>query len=823
LNGIDYIESDGATLCVHLFGDIPADLGKSNMCVTGGRRIRGIRVLDVKPDSEPDMHDEACLRVTLDRPGDHSAYCLCLVADGCAAEPQDSWKPYPGFDERYACAEFKFHLDCPQPLDCESAPACPPRPAAVEEINYLAKDYASFRQLILDRLALKMPQWSERRVPDLGIALVEVLAYTADYLSYYQDAVATEAYLATARKRISVRRHARLVDYKLHEGCNARALLTIATDTERDFAFSDVRFVVPPQGQRRDAAPGIITASQLDVARTQGATIFEPVPLDGATSFTVVPTHSSISIYTWGDELCCLPRGSTSATLVDFDPNQKQRVLKLVTGDLLIFEEVLGTQTGNPADADPSHRHAVRLISVEQGEDPLYGVTVLEVTWDPCDALPFDLCLSVRKSAPDCSLIEGVSIVRGNVVLADHGDHEPEESWTIPGTQEYGCCSCDGAVLDVVQKPSCTTHTLKGTPVTYCEPIPPHAPVCQLFKRDPRNALPRIDVYGGPAADIPAAGTPDASWRWEARYDLLKSEPDDRHFVVEIDDQAFAHLRVGDGTLGRQPQGGDLFRARTRVGNGPAGNVGRDSIVWMALTSGPVSGAAITPRNPIAASGGTAPEDIAEAKLYAPGSFRAIPLRAITADDYAKIAGQIAGVQGAACTLAWTGSWYEANVAIDPLGTETLEASLDRKIEGTLHKYRRIGHDLEVGPARYVPLAINLSVCVLPDFLTAHVEAALIDRFTSGARRDGYPGFFNPDLVQLGAPIYLSTIVAEAQSVTGVAHVEILSVDRLDGEWESDPLSSGLLPLGKDELAQVDSDPDFPEHGSIVFKMGGGR
>ena len=64
-------------------------------------------------------------------------------------------------------------------------------------------------------------------MPDIGVALVEVLAYVGDYLSYYQDAVATEAYLDTARQRISVRRHARLVDYRMHEGCNARAWVTV--------------------------------------------------------------------------------------------------------------------------------------------------------------------------------------------------------------------------------------------------------------------------------------------------------------------------------------------------------------------------------------------------------------------------------------------------------------------------------------------------------------------------------------------------------------------------------------------------------------------
>ncbi|MFO1063079.1 MAG: hypothetical protein U0892_04300 [Pirellulales bacterium] len=39
------------------------------------------------------------------------------------------------------------------------------------------------------------------------MTLVELLAFVADRISYEQDAVATEAYLATARRRPSVRRH----------------------------------------------------------------------------------------------------------------------------------------------------------------------------------------------------------------------------------------------------------------------------------------------------------------------------------------------------------------------------------------------------------------------------------------------------------------------------------------------------------------------------------------------------------------------------------------------------------------------------------------
>ena len=99
-------------------------------------------------------------------------------------------------------------------------------------INYLAKDYASFRKLILDRLAVTMPDWRERNPADLGITLLELLAYVGDQLSYYQDAVATEAHINTARRRTSIR-HARLVDYPMHDGANARAWLAFETDVDR--------------------------------------------------------------------------------------------------------------------------------------------------------------------------------------------------------------------------------------------------------------------------------------------------------------------------------------------------------------------------------------------------------------------------------------------------------------------------------------------------------------------------------------------------------------------------------------------------------------
>src|SRR5262249_59062985 len=133
------------------------------------------------------------LEIDVDKCGDHSTYTLDFVEldkDGYQTD-----QPLKGFDRRYSAIDFTFKASCPTDLDCKVEQICPPPLREQPDINYLAKDYASFRQLILDRLALIMPDWRERHAADIGIMLVELLAYVGDYLSWYQDAVATEAYL----------------------------------------------------------------------------------------------------------------------------------------------------------------------------------------------------------------------------------------------------------------------------------------------------------------------------------------------------------------------------------------------------------------------------------------------------------------------------------------------------------------------------------------------------------------------------------------------------------------------------------------------------
>src|SRR5262252_2171195 len=226
LLGLDYVEvvdESQTTLNVFFLGKAPQNIDKANLVLSGGRRIRDLRITSVRVMRQPDPTRDDYLEVRVDKPGDFSSYTLSVVKTD---QGRPTGEPMEGFDARYSQVSFRFKASCPSDLDCKAPCACPPPTRVQPDIDYLAKDYSSFRQLILDRLALIMPQWMETHAPDLGIMLVELLAYAGDYLSYYQDVVATEAYLGTARERISVRRHARLVDYFMHEGCNARTWLT---------------------------------------------------------------------------------------------------------------------------------------------------------------------------------------------------------------------------------------------------------------------------------------------------------------------------------------------------------------------------------------------------------------------------------------------------------------------------------------------------------------------------------------------------------------------------------------------------------------------
>jgi hypothetical protein len=827
-NGIDFVEvSDNQrSLYVHFFGKAPATIEKENVRIDGGRRIRQIRVLEIRLCVIEAQELDDCMEVFVDRPGDFSTYTLRLVKTGTD-------EPYEGFDERYAQATFSFKVNCPSDLDCAAADVCPVTPLFEPEINYLAKDYASFRQLMLDRLALIMPSWTESHVPDLGITVIEILAYVGDYLSYYQDAVATEAYLSTARQRISVRRHARLIDYQMHEGCNARAWVCLNTSVDQTLVLQNVYFVA---GQVSSSASSQVVLTPADLPGPVSLGAYEAFePMAGGTVQLVV-AHQKISFYTWGERECCLPAGTTAATLRDCPAPDSTagappttglppRQLKLQAGDLLVFEEVLGPKTGNQADADPAHRHVVRLTSVTPAVDTLYQTPVLEIEWAVADALPFPLCLACTGPALDCDYLTDVSVARGNVLLVDHGQTiKNEDVGTVLGQPDEVVCGSGGPVDEVPALPLPFTPTLKYGPLTFSQSYQSAGPAAQALQQDVRQAVPDLTALTGTRQQKTS--------NWVVRPDLLNSQSGDNHVVVEIDNDGDAHLRFGDGDLGRIPPADTVFTATYRVGNGPTGNVGAEAICYIVARSGAVAGITAV-RNPLPAQGGTLPEPLAEVKLYAPGAFQKQLERAITAADYARLAKTHDQVEAAAATLQWLGSWYEALVAIQPVGTDNVSPELLDQVTRYLQPYRRIGHDVKVVPAEYIPLNLELFISIKASYLRGHVEAALLDRFSNRLLPNGQRGYFYPDNLTFGEDIPLTKLVAAAQAVPGVASVDRLIIVARDQRYVWPPSARQLaqaaasaqpaVTFGPLQIARLDNDPSFPENGTLKLRLRGGR
>src|SRR6185295_13504416 len=226
-------------------------------------------------------------RPTLDlfvaAPGDFSTYVLTLVSRPVVA---------PALDRFFDHVEFSFKAGCPSTLDCRQPPIdCPPPADAAPPIDYLAKDFESFRKALSDFSALRYPAWQERSEADFGVMFMEALASVADDLSYQQDRIASEAWLETATERRSLVRLARLVDYEPGVATAARVWLQFeiaGTMGDSIPAGVGVR-ALAPDGTHIDFETG--------------------TSLGDVTGYKADAAWNSIQPYWWDDSQRCLKAG----------------------------------------------------------------------------------------------------------------------------------------------------------------------------------------------------------------------------------------------------------------------------------------------------------------------------------------------------------------------------------------------------------------------------------------------------------------------------------------------------------------------------------
>lgn len=813
LNGIDYLEvvsEDQKTLAIHFIHNLPGQtdgipaapaLTKLNFLVDGGVRLTGTKVATLA------VADNIA-KLIVNEAGDYSTYTLRLVA---GQEEEDI--PPSGFDAQLSAVQFSFKVECPSDFDCKPADDCPPDNLPAPLIDYLAKDYGSFRRLMLDRLSVILPDWNERNPADLQVALVEAVAYVGDQLSYYQDAVASEAYLGTARQRISVRRHARLLDYAMHNGCNARAWVLFDVEAAGGADGITLPARTPLLTRGMDETVIVDPLELAEILLKEKPAVFETLH-----DLDLNSAHNLIRFYTWDDSECCLPKGATRATLYTTPQ------FSLKAGDVLLFEEVIGPDTGLAADADPAQRCLVRLTSVitedKNGDpliDPLYGTPIAEIAWGVEDALPFPLCISARiETETGPQLMIDLSVARGNIALADHGLSLSSEALGSIGLDSAG--RLDEPVLQfgpLTQQGHARDrfHELVRNSENESVVFDPQGSAASAFVWEMRDTL--------PVAELIENG--DATRPWLPRHDLLASSRFDQHFIVEVDNDGYSHLRFGDGFHAARPKPDSTFVTNYRIGNGADGNVGAETIRRVVLAGDGIN----LVRNPLPASGGREPESLEQVRQYAPQAFR-IQERAVTPADYAEVTERHPEVQKAAATLRWTGSWYTVFITVDRGGGRLVDAAFEKELRTFIERFRLAGQDIEIDGPRFVPLEIVFSVCVKPGYYRSQVKEDLLKLFSSRDYPDGTRGFFHPDNFTFGQSVHLSQLIALAMGVPGVQWVNADDAPgkpnrfRRWGHSAQGEFMDGMIKFGRLEIARLDNDPSLPENGKLDFIMEGG-
>ncbi len=794
LNGIDYIDVAGqARLSVHFLNTVTVKgslSGSRPVTITGGEVVTSVAVspIDEAADWSADSQGRPVLSLTVTGPRDFSPYRLTI----------SSGRLDPFFDQ----APFSFTVRGPAALDTAApAPSCPAPAREQVPIDYLAKDFGSFQQALSEFSAQRYPAWVERSEADLGVMLMEVLAAMADELSYYQDRVLAESTIETATQRLSVVRHARLVDYEPAPATVATAILQLD--------------VAGPPASSPPATGWTIDLSEPLLIRALGADgsivdfeIEDPAAgLAGALS-TAPPAWATVDTR-WNP-----------ANLPPYYWDESQRCLRAGSADFYVIGHRLGLYPGqqllldSPAadSADPPVRELVTVSATKETDDPLIG-------YPP----PTPLTHIFLQAATTADHDLNSTAVAGNIVPAVQGVRQ-SDTFTIPDP----AAPPPGPV--VVRVGANWTPQDPQPDYRYCLTTGPLVWLATTGQDGPLPARPEIVL-----SEVPADGA-SAAAPWGFQHWLLGAGPGDQVFTLtpeqyspvltsngttwfDYDGDGGPTIRFGDGAFGTSPRPGTVFSVLYRIGGGSAGNVPAGAIVNVA--PGPAQASLISAcTNPYPATGGADAETAAQVGSRAPQRFSAVPLRVVLASDYVAAAQSLPWVQQAATAFRWTGSWLTVRTHADPAGTEEPSIAQLESLTELLDQRRLAGYESYVLPPRYVSIDLQITVSAHPASSGSDVQAAVLARLQPGSLPGGAAGFFDHSRWSFGEPLESSALLAVVQSCPGVGGVRQVRYRERGVQLAWAPLP-GTLTVAADEILRVDNDPSRPEAGSLRVTVEG--
>ncbi len=731
----------------------------------------------------------------------------------------------PTIDRYFNDVTFSFKAACASDLDCEPAePACPPEEWVDFPVDYQARDFDGFRRALLDFASQRYPDWQDRLEADVGVMLVEVMSALADELSYLQGRIHREAYLETASQRRSLRHHARLVDYEMHNGLTAAGWLDVTCRPGQSGnlpAGADV-WALSDRGKR--------------LAFEVGRGLHDV--LAGRT-FAVSATRNSLAPHIWDEDDFCLPvgaaalyiKGHQKANLTFDDPPEDP------TGKWVLLK----TTPANPAT--PERRWLVRVVAVEETRDLVFGEDISLIRWEEAQALPFELNLTELAVRANLAPVTGGRTVANRFVvgvepvalgLPDAATADLRRAVERVGGQD-----------DIAYRFSLTRPALRPEDAgkveaqQYLDALaePAGRELCWLGRAAP-NARPEIHL-----AEVAFDGVnwveQAPAWQWRrALVGVSSSQAQDRHFTLEdgtwdrvvgywrsgqeivhqdyASDDGFT-IRFGDGEFGLIPPRGAIFQATYRLGNGRAGNVPADTITH--FSPGLAFVESVT--NPLPAENGQDPESAADVRKLAPEAFRYLTYRAVRPEDYAEAVERLDWVQRAGAGFRWTGSWLTLFAAPDPVGAVAVSDVQREAAQHQLDRFRQAGREAYVASPRYADLDLEITVCAARSAYASEVKEALLAVLLGQQGARPVTGFFSPDNFTFGTPLRRAALEAVIQATAGVRAVEAIQIRRR-GHFDWRPFSELSFPVAPDEVIRLESDPRHPARGSLRLTMKGG-
>ncbi len=795
VNGIDFIELkkvDATTLHVHFLNSVSVAGSTVTATIRGGDRIQGLTLKPIKnADWKVDAQGRPLLQLHVNKPGDFSLYTITI-----------SGAP---LDAMFESAKFSFKALCPTEFDCKTTPDCcgpddPPLPA----IDYLAKDFQSFKLALSEFSAQRYPAWQEQSEADFGSMFMETLCAVADELSYLQDRVAAESTLLGATQRRSLVSMARLVDYEPQSTISATTIVQC-----------DVVGTTVPAGTLVNA----IGPDGVEVPFEIGTGLNDTTQYVVSTQWN----RGQIVPYWLDDSQRCLSCGATGMWLVGQDYNF------VTPGPNILLGTALLIQTDLPGE---SIREIVHVTSVRFDEDMIYETNNLPtkltyIEWSAAEALQRDHDLAA-------------TLVSGNLLSVTQG-RRYSESFAV-GVAPAGATAMPLAVIRmgpngtedhpnwIVRYPLSRSSIQPAVLVpqgrlTWLQPamgadgsvvdpdIATPSPELNVSRRLPN---PQAYQFSTSLLDVGAtawAYTVDAgAWR------VMGTDVTGAALQWEYDGDGGDTLRFGDGTFGEAPVPGDVFDVTYRIGLGAAGNVAAGAIsIVPPVSTGYLTGV----RNPFAVVSGADQETAQHITRMAPQAFHNVQYRAVLATDYQTAARTLPWVLQAGTTFRWTGSWLTVFTTADPKGTGWATETEQIGLIDLLNRRRLAGYESYAPPPVYVSIDLEITVCIEPQVIGSDVEARILSRLADAVTRDGTEGFFYADCFTFGTPLYRSQLEAAIQGVTGVNGV-------LDVQYRARGASNvfqelpDVLSLGSMQILRVQNNPDYPERGTIrVFAEGG--